>query len=396
MVFRYIKLLKEYFDNSHHDYYVNLITPEYSKNSFGYSEEAYIKHSNIKNMRIIQIPNGSNGKENFGLFPNWKALTKNTAKFINSLDISKFNKVITIFNDVPFTGLASSLKKSKKHIKIWIPHSTIKIHNCDVNTKENSLEAFARLGLELEAVRYINKTNNCYVACISKFMKSHLIKEFGLFREKILMLVNGEIFENISNPRLSEENKKYFEIVKEFDTFILSFGRAEKYKNLVATMELGHAMSLPTVVIAQSYFKGQPIIREYREIAKETNSILIVDPPFNLAKEIISNFKNRLIVLIPSKKESMGLIINEVRKMNKNNVLLVSNKTDGLKEQIRHGYDGLLVNLDNIQESAKQIESFLDGDKVALLNKNSQKTMHIKYDFTKNFKKFIGRVISYE
>ena len=53
----------------------------------------------------------------------------------------------------------------------------------------------------------------------------------------------------------------YKRINKDYKEIILSLGRAEKYKNLEGTMLLGDCMKLKPVVVAQSYCKGQPIIK---------------------------------------------------------------------------------------------------------------------------------------
>ena len=86
----------------------------------------------------------------------------------------------------------------------------------------------------------------------------------------------------------------------------------------------------------------------------------------------------------------MGLVINEVRKLNKDNILIVANDIDGLKEQINDTYDGLLVDLNNIKESSKKIKKYLHNDMIIKMNNESQNTLKKKYDFYNNFSNFMN------
>ena len=175
---------------------------------------------------------------------------------------------------------------------------------------------------------------------------------------------------------------------------ILSFGRAEEYKNLDAAMELGSVMGINSVVIAQSYFKEQPILDKYRTLAKKyPNSHLFIDPPFDFAKYILTHFEGTIIALIPSKKEIMGLIINEIRKLNRDNILIVSNNIDGLKEQITDGKNGILVNLDSIKRSSNKISKYLNSLDIRKMNYNSQIVLNDKYNFYKNISVFMEEVL---
>ena len=62
-------------------------------------------HQNMKNTKIYQIDNGSNKEINFGTIDNWKLLSENTAKIINEIDKTKYDKILTICNDTPFCCL---------------------------------------------------------------------------------------------------------------------------------------------------------------------------------------------------------------------------------------------------------------------------------------------------
>ena len=158
-------------------------------------------------------------------------------------------------------------------------------------------------------------------------------------------------------------------------------------------MLLGKLMGIKPVVIAQPYFEGQPIIKEYERLANETGTQLYVDVPFNFPQYIINNFPRNMIMLVPSKKEIMGLTFNEIRKMNKDNVLIVANNIDGIKEQVEDGIDGLLVDLDNLVSSKRKIEKYFNSESIKKLNQNAQQRLARDYDIEKNFNDFFQKIL---
>ena len=386
MVKRYIKMFTLVLDNLDIDYDINLFTPEYNEDSFGYNKNVALKHSKLK---IYQISNGTNGKVNYGTPDDWKKLVSNTAKVINSLDLNCYDKVFTIYNDTPFACLAKLLNHDENHKKVWIPHSTVKIHEVDSAIENSHLLYNDRLDWEQSAIDYANSDDNSYIGMISEFMRSHLIYEYNLKEEKAIDIINGELLDEKDSHKFSKENKKLFKQIEDKDEILLSYSRAEKYKNLEATMELGKALNIPTVVIAQSYYKEQPILDEYRKTASYNNTNLFIDPSFDFSKYIINNFSKNIILLIPSKRESMGLIANEIRKLNKDNILLVANDIGPFREQIDDLQDGILVDLDNIECSALKIRKYFNDEYIKKINKNGQITLREKYDFRVNVEKFL-------
>ena len=71
----------------------------------------------------------------------------------------------------------------------------------------------------------------------------------------------------------------------------MSLGRAERYKNLDKTMLLGKELGIKPIVITQQYFENQPIVKEYKELAKNTDTLLFIDEPFSLPQYIVKHYK---------------------------------------------------------------------------------------------------------
>lgn len=390
---RYIKSVICYCNNNNIDYHLNLYTTESYDYTLGYNKDLYEYHLSLSNTKIYKVSNGSNGDTNFGTINNWRELSKNTARLINNLDISEYDKIITLIHDTPYCDLIKMLNMYNNHYIIWIPHSTVKIHGYSSDEKKSNYDLENRYLYEQSAVDYINSNNNLFLGACGNFIGNHMITEYNLNSNKLLKIFNGELLNESNTVEYNTINKELFDEIKDYSEILLSFGRAEKYKNLESTMLLGKEMNIKTVVIAQSYYKGQPIINEYIRLAKKTNTNLYVDAPFTFPHYILNNFNNRIILLIPSKKEIMGLVINEVRKLNRDNIIIVANDIDGLKEQITDTHDGLLVDLNNLDESRKKINNFLHDDIIAKMNLESQKTLNLKYNFYNNFSKFMNTLL---
>lgn len=390
IVKRYIEAFQHILNNKSVDYDFYLYTPEYNDDSFGYSEATCKMHENLK---IFQIPNGTGGKLAYGTPDNWKILSYNTASIINEFDMDKYDVIITIANDTPYADMLRMLNKNKKHIKVWIPHSTGKIHLVDSSIKNSEMILNDRLKWEENAIDYINNTENCYLGITGRYIGQHLVDEYNLDKEKQVDIINGEILSRPTKYFEDDLTIELFNKIKNYDEIILSFGRAEKYKNLDATMEIGKRMGIQSVVIAQGYYKGQPLVEELKMKAIENNAIIFVDAPFYLAQYIVKNFNKNMILLIPSKKEIVGLIINEIRKLNKDNVLIVANDIGGMHEQINDGVDGILVNLNNLDYASKKIKKYFNIQKMKKMNEMSQKRLKDEYDFEKICEEFIFKFL---
>ena len=248
-----------------------------------------------------------------------------------------------------------------------------------------------RIKMEQDVIDYINNHNNVYAISTGVYIRNHLINSYGLINN--IDLINGELL--FRNNIYTEDNSmhKIFKEINKYESIILSLGRAERYKNLDKTMLLGRKLGIKPVVITQQYFKKQPIVKEYKKLAKETDALLYVDESFFLPQYIVKNYNKLMILLVPSEKETFGLVINEIRKFNKDNVLIVANDRGGLHEQINDGINGILVDLDDIDGSANKIKKYLDAEIIKKMNFESQKKLKNNYNLKKNFDIFFRKVL---
>lgn len=389
IVKRYIELFDEILLSKKIDYHLNLFTPEYNKDGFGYSQDTFDRNKN-KRHTIKMFSNGTNGNKFFGNIANWKIISKKIAYEINNIEFDKYDKVITILNDCTFNNLLYLVPSRDNHIKILIPHSTALLYGLDKETDKNTKERFL---WEQDAFNFINNNENCYVGATGNFVKHHLIDEYKCRKDKIINLINGEILEKVTKYEENDEMVKLFSDIKDNKEIIMSFGRPEEYKNLTATMDLGKELNIRTIILTQEYFEGMEIIDKYKYKAKKTNSLLYINAPFAYPFYVLKHFMGTIILVIPSKKETVGLIINEVRKLNKDNVLIVANNIQSFADQIDDKKDGLLVEVDNYKESALKIREFLNKDSINVMNKNSQKRLKMNFNLRKNIEEFLKEIL---
>ena len=394
IVRRYVEVIRKILSEKNIDYHLNLFTLEFNEKSMGYNKELWDYHSSLDNTSLHILSNGTDGETSFGNIENWLLASKNVANEINKINFSDYDYVLNLCNDTPFAYLVTLIKNEKNSITAWIPHSTGKIYDEDMSLSDEKLTINERVKMEQDVIDYINNHNNTYAISTGIYIRNHLINSYGLINN--IDLINGEL---LFRNNVYTENNRIYEIFKEvnnYDSIILSLGRAERYKNLDKTMLLGSKLGIKPIVITQQYFEEQPIVKEYKELAKKTNSLLFVDEPFFLPQYIVKKYNKPMILLIPSEREIFGLIINEMRRFNKDNVLIVANDRGGLHEQIRDGIDGVLVDLNDIDSSANKIRKYFDEETIKKLNFESQKKLNNNYNLEKNFDLFFKKVLGDE
>lgn len=394
IVRRYVEVIRKILSEKSIDYHLNLFTLEFNEKSMGYNKELWDYHASLDNTSLYILSNGTKGETSFGNIENWLLASKNVANEINKINFSDYDYVLNLCNDTPFAYLVTLIKNEKNSITAWIPHSTGKIYDEDMSLSDEKLTINERVKMEQDVIDYINNHNSTYVISTGIYIRNHLINSYGLINN--IDLINGEIL--FRNNVYTENNRIYeiFEEVNNYDSIILSLGRAERYKNLDKTMLLGSKLGIKSIVITQQYFEDQPIVKEYKELAKKTNSLLFVDEPFFLPQYIVKKYNKPMILLIPSEREIFGLIINEMRRFNKDNVLIVANDRGGLHEQIRDGIDGVLVDLNDIDSSANKIRKYFDEETIKMMNFESQKKLINNYNLEKNFDLFFKKVLGDE
>lgn len=399
IVRRYIRAFESIAHDSSHsnEIMINLITPEYNENSFGFSHiYKQMNQESIEKLggKIYQVSNGTNGAVNYGVVAQWETLCKNSASIARLLNSEEYDARLDIFNDTPFAQLACYFDEpDERTARVWVPHSTILLHGGDSALKDKQAHyANERYIWESTAITYINEHPRCFVGSIGKDFSKHLVRDYGLLECKTIALINGVLPTSDDTQVYNEECRKLLTKIDKHKPILISYARAEPYKNLEYTMKIGEQLKdqMQTIVIAQSYFPEQPILEEYRRLARQTGTYLFVDPPFSFPQYLLTMCSQPKVLLVPSHREAMGLIINEVRSRNDPSILVVANNVDGLNEQINDGYDGILIDAaGDVTQAVKKISEYCSPERMERLCAQSRTTLVSKYDLMKNVDDFL-------
>jgi len=355
---------------------VNAITGKYNDKCQGFSEtikDRSTKLLNKKNGRLLEALNGSHGEISYGDISNWRFVSMSSASLLYSLSQQNPNDLyINLCLDTPFAQTASffqqySEDEKKKHIFVWIPHSTAKIHKIDSAIQGYKEYYNQRLEWEQAAVNLANKTERVYVGYVGKFMREHLIRGYSCQPEKLIDFTNGLDVDDVRFSKKTEEQ----EIEKILDQYgipknrnlMLSFGRLEPYKGLDLTIKIGGLLDpeiIATILIAQPYLRQNRIADEYYQLMRKYNpdGMFISDYNFDLPHVLLKWHRTK-IILVPSLAEPFGLIPEEARLYNNPHLRIVAMNKDGFLEQIDDGKDGFLMDLTKVEDSAKKIKEIL-------------------------------------
>ena len=391
---------------------VNAITGKYNNKCLGFSEtikNRTIKLLNKKKGRLLEAPNESHGEISYGDISNWRCVSTSSASLLYSLSQQNPNDLyINLCLDTPFAQTASffqqySEDEKKKHIFVWIPHSTVKIHKVDSAIQDYKEYYNQRLEWEQAAVNLANTTERVYVGCVGKFMREHLIKEYLCEPEKLLDFTNGL---DIEDARFSKKTEEH-EIEKILDRhgipkdkdLMLSSGRLEPYKGFDLTIKIGghlDSKTIITVLIAQPYSQQDPIIGEYRQLIEKYNpkGIFISDYDFDLP-HVLLRWHRTKILLVPSLAEPFGLIPEEARLYKNPQLRIVAMNRDGFPEQINDGKDGFLMDLTKVEESSEKINRILalsDKETKEMVDTGFARTT-ANYNLANNLHQSISNVI---
>lgn len=395
----YIKVLTEL--SSEYSFTLNLFSPAYNTDAFGYN--ARVRDENNKLVKrsggkIYYLNNGSSGSLNYGYVNNWKLLCQSAQEIITKLSVDK--PIYNIAFDTPFAGLSPFINQamSNSNFKtLWLPHSTVKIHKIDSAITQPKEYERIRRQWEMEAIKIANRNKQFFIGLIGNYMANHLVHDYGLNPKKGIAFTNGVLIGNKQtkpNPSILEKIG-----LNSSDKFILSFGRAEYYKNFDFTIRLGGLLiqdGYKAVLIASPYSPLDPILEHYRGLIKRHNKqcILLDDSPFELSHILMCLPQCRAII-VPSTAEPFGLIPEEARLLNNPKLLTVVSNVGGLTEQINDGYDGIYININNLEESYQKILAYLKNEAmVKMLAMNGFCTLNKNYDLRKNIKKGLLELIN--
>lgn len=346
---------------------LHLISPALISDSLGYSDDIKMNSTKIAKESggdLHLIVNGSNGMIPYGQMHNWQTASVTLAS--KALEIAqRYDENLVFCFDTPFAHAPYYISLQKAGFGVQNIKSII-VFESDVFIHEPKTPSFERIGWEASALKFAEYDESVVIANTGEFISNHLIKNYGLNKDRMTDLVQG------INPDL--ERYKHFgeDEVKTYLTkynipldkkLIFSVGRAVEYKGFDLLLDAYSKIKEDAhlVFVASPYKTEASFVEELEKMIKDKK--IKCTPVFACDFQLpryISQWKNTKIVAQLSRCEPFGLVPEEVRLWAKNTgpVILASNK-DGFVEQIEDSVDGFLVDLNNTDVIAHKIDSIL-------------------------------------
>ena len=382
---------------------LHMLYAEVPTKSRAYSEEVYnISKTKLdrKNIKLYELRQGDKVINPFGTIETWRNMCEEASKIIK--EVSGDDLSIVIANDTPFAKLCAMFNENKNIYIVWRTASTQKIWD-HPNFKVES----GFIEWEYYAANGANKSDNVFIGANCKFMKEHMIKDWDVREEKIILLTNGvskDYFkENIIIPQeeiynLLEENN-----IPTDKKLFISFGRAIWYKGLDIACRVVNKLSKEFDDVYFLVFASNFGIKESIDHIEELNKIfnvnsskgkLFTEYKFDLPQKLMQ-WKNTRMVGVFSRREPFGSIPSEVRIVGPDKAVVVASDVGGLSEQIEHNKNGYLVNPENIDEviDTCRIGLSLTDIEAREMNQNAKEKVENDYIFFKNITYTISELL---
>lgn len=191
------------------------------------------------------------------------------------------------------------------------------------------------------------------IIAITKWEMPYLLK-LGISREKIIYIPNG----------LPEEFFRQKKARCEKGKDVLFLGRIAPVKDIETLLMTARALPEINFSVVGGYEKDY-LDKLERIISKENlKNVRIFPPVYDLKKKIKLIDEHKLFVL-PSIREAMPQVLLEALARGR---LVISSDTDGGKEIIKNGKNGLLFEIGNYKDLARLIKKNIKGNKLMQRN----------------------------
>lgn len=339
-------------------------TLKYNETCFGYSKEVYFATISLekrnKNIKLVELINGSAGIKSFGDIELWRNACISAATFVYTV-VNNFNydKVIVVCVDTPFAHTPKYFFEHYPSLDVefvWLPQSTVAIHKYDSalgNKQKQQAYYIQRYTWEKEIIDMAKGNPKLKIGLISKFMRQHLIDNYGAAKNTLISLQNGLFFKRMGRNKTSQDNIAKILIKYQVPLnrpIIFSFGRAEPYKGLDLVLKNANFLiekyNFFVLIFASPYSMQDPYVSALNDLGRKypNDCKIVYGLDFTTPQKIIQ-WKKTYIAAFFSRAEPFGLIPVEVRFYKNKYLSLITSDIDGYSEQIDNGVDGFKTKL---------------------------------------------------
>lgn len=382
---------------------LHMLYAEVPRKSIAYSEEVYnISKTKLdrKNIKLYELKQGENVINPFGTIETWRNMCESASKIIK--EVGGDDLSIVIANDTPFAKLCAMFNENKNVYVIWRTASTQKIWDHPSFKVESGF-----IEWEYYAANGANESENVFIGANCRFMKEHMINDWSVREEKIILLTNG-VSKDYFNENIIISQEEILKLLEENNIptdkkLFISFGRAIWYKGLDIACKVGEKLSKEFDDVYFLVFASNFGIKESIEHIEELNKIFNVDISkgrlfteykFDLPQKLMQ-WQNTRMVGVFSRREPFGSIPSEVRTVGPDKVVVVTSDVGGLSEQIEHGKNGYLVNPENIEEVIAVCREGLSLTDIEAkkINQRAKEKVESDYIFFKNITYTISELL---
>ena len=188
--------------------------------------------------------------------------------------------------------------------------------------------------------------NSDKVIAVSNFIKTHLMKFYQIKENKLEVIYNGvekSGFDSCTSILESNYLLAYgrFEFEKGFDLLIKAFSKIKLKTELPKLLLIGEGSEFPILRLLTIAEKIQVEFYKFESV------------PWNIIEKA-------LFVTVPSREESLGLVVLEAGLMGK---AVIAADVGGIPEIIDHEKTGLLFEGENVSELSKSILILMQNNK---------------------------------
>ncbi len=384
-------------------------TPAATPEVRGWNPQQYEKAKSVAEATgggVFLLPNQTDGSDNFGRLDNWKVASAAGAAF--ALDIAtRLDKTIVLAHSShPFALAPVYIDMQAEAIgvditTIYTIHSTA-IQDRTFQFKGKKHPDQQRIMVEALAIQWAKFTKTVKLGCISHYMGKHLVTEHGAHEDCLVPTLNGidttdPQFEIMADDRKLAVLKEHkipldrplfftwgrFVPEKGIDIFLEAAAKTDGAVHPVVVGMVDHSPEYPGQII--EWAKSLPGERT-----------ILVKRDWPLVTAILQWKNTKLVGILSRYDEPHGLVVNEARLHARQGgpVVMVSNR-GGLPEQVTHGVDGLIAEIDDVDATARIIIDFLEmgEEKHAAMRAAALETIKTRYSFENNIIETLRKTI---
>ncbi|MGE5830130.1 MAG: glycosyltransferase [Micromonosporaceae bacterium] len=385
---RVANLLSDRYDCRFH-----VVTPHYSASMDGYDGDLLDRTREIVATvggQVLFHPDGTDGSTQFGDVDQWRASSAGAAMVVLEQVRKAGVPALVLATDTPYAGVGECLTRglddpSVSIGTVWTAHSTIRNHPLpDAGGVRYQWE---RAGVTATA------DPRCLVGTINRFMRDHLIAEYGAEPDRMVPFANGlPLHEDLGPVEDATELMRRLGI-DEKRRYVMSCGRAERYKGFLELIRAFHTSQddhdLDLLLILSDLTKQDPILDECSALVDA------MGVRATIVRDFLSHPSLRALVGHPSIRVFAGssladsgtILPAEMRWWSEDiGPVIVLSDVDASKEAVRHGVDGYLADIHDPRDFGGAITAAVrltDGERRTML-KAGRQFLFAEFDYASN------------